>query len=58
MSDMKVYKDADNNLVHIGDWDDQNGLNPIPDDWTETTADIVTGYDGGLYASDDPRKDG
>ncbi|HEY0120670.1 MAG TPA: hypothetical protein VGC14_02725 [Rhizobium sp.] len=30
--------------------------NPLPADAVETTADIVTGWDGGLYASDNPRR--
>ncbi len=30
-------------------------LNPLSEDYVEGTADIVTGFDGGLYAADDPR---
>ncbi|WP_107341609.1 hypothetical protein [Agrobacterium pusense] len=30
--------------------------NPLPDGAFESTADIVEGWDGGLYTSDDPRR--
>ncbi len=30
--------------------------NPLPDGAYEAEADIIEGWDGGLYASDDPRR--
>lgn len=58
MTMMTIYKDSDGNVINIGDWDDLDGQNPLPDGAYTETADVVTGYDGGLYLSDDPRKDG
>lgn len=56
---MKIYKDSSGNLINIGEWDYAifNGIktNPIPDEAISEDADIVTGYDGGLYLTDDPR---
>lgn len=53
---MKIFKDKDGNLINIGEWDDNEGRNPIPQDATEHDAEVVTGYDGGLYLADDPRR--
>lgn len=32
--------------------------NPLPDGAAEDTADIITGWDGGLYEAGDPRAEG
>ena len=53
---MKIIKDKDGNLINIGDWDDLGGINPLPEDSVESDAEVVTGYDGGLYLADDPRR--
>ena len=58
---MKIIKDKDGNLINIGDWDyqideDKKQHNPLPEGATEHDAEIVTGYDGGLYLADDPRR--
>ena len=58
---MKIIKDKDGKLINIGDWDyqiDENGKqhNPLPEGATEHHEEIVTGYDGGLYLKDDPRR--
>lgn len=53
---MKIIKDKDGNLINIGDWDDMGGINPLPKDFVESEAEVVIGYDGGLYLSDDPRR--
>ena len=58
---MKIYRDADGNLINIGDWQDPvdiNGVmiaNPLPEGAYEEEAEVVTGQDGGLYLADDPR---
>lgn len=51
----KIIRDADGNCINIGDWDDINGENSIPDGAYEDDAEIITGYDGGIYLHDDPR---
>ena len=53
---MKIIKDKDGNLINIGDWNDNQGKNPLPEGATEHDAEVVTGYDGGLYLADDPRR--
>jgi len=62
----KVFLDANGNCINIGDWEygeytNEIGetvfSNPLPDDAVETEAEVVTGWDGGLYLSTDPRKD-
>lgn len=53
---MKIIKDKDGNLINIGDWDNLGGINPLPEDSVESDAEVVIGYDGGLYLSDDPRR--
>jgi hypothetical protein len=55
-SQMKIIKDKDGNLINIGDWNDNQGQNPLPQGATEHEAEVVTGYDGGLYLADDPRR--
>lgn len=52
---MKIYRDKDGNCINIGDWDDKEGLNPIPDGAYEDEAEVIKGWDGGLYVADDPR---
>ena len=86
MTQMKVYRNGDGVVVHVGDWEyglarvpvfdedtkqqiydelpgggfiertKQIFLTPLPDDYTEGTANIVVGYDGGLYEDTDPRR--
>lgn len=58
MTLMKIWRDAEGNVINIGEWDDLEGLNPIPDGAYEEEAEVVEGYDEGLYLADDPRKDG
>lgn len=53
---MKIIRDKDGNLINIGDWDDQKGENPFPEGATEHDAEVVIGWDGGKYLSDDPRR--
>jgi hypothetical protein len=62
VTEMKIIKDANGAIINIGEWQfghqDETGAwsNPMPDGAVEDTADIVEGWDGGLYASDDPRR--
>ena len=53
---MKIIRDKNGNLINIGDWDDQKGENLLPEGATEHDAEVVTGYDGGLYLADDPKR--
>jgi sulfur relay (sulfurtransferase) DsrC/TusE family protein len=62
---MKIIKDKDGNLINIGDWDykideslleDERIKNPLPEGATEHDAEVVTGFDGGLYLADDPKR--
>jgi hypothetical protein len=53
---MKIYRNAQGDCINIGDWDDNEGLNPLPSDAVESDEEVVVGWDGGLYAHDDPRK--
>lgn len=53
---MKIIKDKNGNLINIGDWNSHEGSNPLPEGATEHDAEVVTGYDGGLYLADDPRR--
>jgi hypothetical protein len=55
-SKMKIYRNANNVVINIGEWDDKDGLNPLPEGATEHDAEVVIGYDGGLYLADDPRR--
>ena len=52
---MKIYRDAQGNLINIGEWDecqveDEDGNivinNPIPDGAVESDEDVVTAIDG------------
>lgn len=60
---MKIYRDSKGNCINIGDWDYvtqiEDGvevhLNPLPDGAYEDEAEVITGWDGGLYLADDPR---
>ena len=61
---MKIYRNAEGKCINIGDWDYQveivDGVeitrNPFPEGATEHDAEVVTGYDGGLYLADDPKR--
>jgi hypothetical protein len=58
---MKIYRDKNGVCINIGDWDYQideteKQHNPLPVDATEDEAEVVTGWDGGLYLADDPRR--
>ncbi len=53
---MKIIRDKDGLLINIGDWDDQEGKSPLPEGATEHDAEVVKGYDGGLYLADDPKR--
>ena len=58
---MKIIKDKDGNLINIGNWDfkvdeNQRVKNLLPEGATEHDAEVVTGYDGGLYLADDPKR--
>jgi hypothetical protein len=52
---MIIYRDKDGSLINIGKWEDMDGTNPLPDGAYSEEAEVVTGYDGGLYLADDPR---
>jgi hypothetical protein len=51
-----VVRDAHGAPINIDAWDDQGGLNPLPDGATSADETVVTGWDGGLYAADDPAR--
>lgn len=58
---MKIYRNELGECINIGEWDyqiDLNGhvCNPLPANATEDDADVVTGWDGGLYLASDPRQ--
>lgn len=53
---MKIIRNKDGLLINIGDWDDQEGKSPLPEGATEHDAEVVKGYDGGLYLADDPKR--
>ena len=53
---MKIYRDAKGICINIGEWDHNDGLNPLPTDAVESDEEVVVGWDGGLYVHDDPRK--
>lgn len=60
MTKMKIYRDAQGNCINIGEWDymfneSNNITNPLPVGAYEDQADVITGWDGGLYLVDDPR---
>jgi hypothetical protein len=60
---MKIYRNTEGKCVNIGDWDYQivviDGVetirNPLPEGVHEDDAEVIVGWDGGLYAVDDPR---
>lgn len=63
----EVWRDTDGAVINIGPWDyrvetDDDGVeaatNPPPYGATCSDEEIVVGWDGGLYAADDPRKEG
>lgn len=47
--------DADGNLINIGDWDDQDQTNPLPDGSYSEEREVAEDDDGGLYVTDLPR---
>lgn len=55
-----VIRDASGHIINIGPWDFQveEGVigNPLPEGAWEDEAEIVTGWDGGLYEASDPRR--
>lgn len=61
---MKIYRNAQGACVNIGEWDFQVAIvdgvekiqNPLPQDVAESDEEVVIGWDGGLYAHDDPRR--
>jgi len=62
---MKVYRDAEGNLINIGEWDEQRDEdeqgnivvnNPIPVGTVESDEEVVTGADGGKYLKSDYAK--
>jgi hypothetical protein len=52
---MKIYRDETGKCINIGEWDDKDGLNPLPSDAVESDEEVIVGWDGGLYAHNDPR---
>ena len=61
---MKIYRNAEGKCINIGDWDYRieiiDGVeitrNPFPEGVTEHDAEVVSGYDDGLYLADDPKR--
>ncbi len=53
---MKIYRNAQGTCINIGEWDYKDGLNSLPADAVESDEEVVVGWDGGLYAHDDPRR--
>ena len=49
---MIIYRDQNGDVVHIGKWFNDN----LPEGWQEDQAEVVVGWDGGLYLADDPRR--
>lgn len=61
---MKIYRNGKGELRNIGEWNylvsqDEDGNdvinNPLPEGYTESDEEVVTGWDGGLYVAGDPR---
>lgn len=52
---MKIYRDENGRCVNIGEWNNLEGKNPMPDNLTESDEEVIIGWDGGLYVHDDPR---
>jgi len=58
---MKIFRSSNGDVINIGEWDykrDENGniTNPLPMGAYEEDVEVVTGWDNGLYISDDPRR--
>jgi hypothetical protein len=62
---MKVYRDAQGNLINIGEWDecrveDEHGnivvKNPMPAGTVESDEEVLIGADGGKYIKTDYAK--
>lgn len=62
---MKIIRNAQHQVINIGAWDrvierGANGAaietNPLPAGAYEDEAEVVTGWDQGLYLADDPRR--
>lgn len=55
-----IWSDGDGSIVHVGEWDLKlvpgAPTNPVPTDATSGEEEVVEGWDGGLYAADDPRR--
>jgi hypothetical protein len=60
----KIYRDASGKCINIGEWDlkidftlpdGERITNPIPEGAYEDQAEVVTGWDGGLYLADNPQ---
>lgn len=61
----EVWRDTNGVVINIGPWDyrveiDESEVefvtNPIPAGATSAEEVVVIGWDGGLYAADDPRQ--
>lgn len=62
----KVWRNQAGLVRNIGDWDempeyDETGTliavhNPLPQSYTVADEEVVEGFDGGLYAANDPRR--
>lgn len=52
---MKIYRNKEGVCINIGNWDDSNGLNPLPTDAVESDEEVIVGWDKGLYVFNDPR---
>lgn len=62
MTKRKVVRDRDGAVINIGPWDycydntaDGIAVNPLPEGAYEDEANIIEGWDGGLYEANDPR---
>lgn len=64
---MTVIRDAEGVIINIGEWDariteDGEGVlietNPLPKGAKRGKANIIKGWDGGLYEESDPRQHG
>jgi exosome complex RNA-binding protein Rrp4 len=53
---IKTIKYKDGNLINIGDWENKREINPLPENSAESNAEVVVGYNGGLYLADNPRR--
>jgi hypothetical protein len=48
MTLMTVIRDRSGNVINIGDWDDLDGVNPLPADATSADEDVTRDVDGAL----------